>query len=74
MAVNKGTVIFRQWDEQDGLNEIARQFKTIDELFTLCLQTDGKLLVERVIIDGQDANGAQRSVTLVFQSVTIEDA
>ncbi len=73
MEIKRGTVIFRHWDEQDGLNEIARGFKTLEELFNLCLQSDNRLLVERVIIDGEDDAGSQRALTLVFQSVTIQD-
>ncbi len=69
----RGMVIFRHWDEQDGLNEIARQFSSIDELFGLCLQTEDELLVERVTLDGVDQDGAPRTVTLTFQSVTIQD-
>jgi hypothetical protein len=73
MEIKRGTVIFRHWNEQDGLNEIARTFKTLEELFNLCLQSDSQLLVERVIIDGEDDAGSQRALTLVFQSVTIQD-
>ena len=73
MQVTRGTVIFRHWDQQDGLNEIARTFKSLEELFGLCLQADERLLVERVIIDGQDDSGAPRTVTLTFQSVTVHD-
>jgi hypothetical protein len=35
------------------------------------LQSSDPLLVDRVTIEGQDAEGAQRIVTLVFQSVTV---
>ena len=73
MPIKRGTVIFRHWDKEDGLNEIARNFKTLEELFNLCLQSDNRLLVERVIIDGEDDLGSQRALTLVFQSVTIQD-
>jgi hypothetical protein len=73
MQIKRGTVIFRHWNEQDGLNEIARGFKTLEELFNLCSQSDGQLLVERVIIDGEDDDGTQRALTLVFQSVTLHD-
>lgn len=73
MPVKSGTVIFRHWDEQDGLNEIARTFKSLDELFQLCLQTDSKLLVERVVVEGKNDQGEPRILTLTFQSVTIED-
>jgi len=72
MKINTGTVIFRHWDEQDGLSEIARGFKSLEELFALCLQSDDRLLVDRIIIDGQDETDSERTVTLVFQSVTVQ--
>jgi hypothetical protein len=68
-----GTVIFRQWDSRDGLNEVARTFSSLDELFNLCLQTDETLLVDRIIMEGQDSKGGARTVTLVFQSATVPD-
>ena len=71
MKVHTGTVIFRHWDEHDGLSEIARGFKSLEELFGLCLQTEERFLVDRVIIEGEDDAGADRAVTLVFQSVTV---
>jgi hypothetical protein len=69
----RGMVIFRRWDSQDGLNEIAKRFSSIDELLGLCLQTESDLLVERVVLDGTDQEGSPRTVTLTFQSVTIQD-
>ncbi len=69
----QGTVILRRWDAKDGLNEITKTFQSIDELFSLCLQADKTLLVDRVVIEGEDNNGAPRTVTLVFQSTTMHD-
>jgi hypothetical protein len=68
-----GTVIFRHWDSRDGLNEVARTFSSLDELFSLCLQTDNTLLVDRIIMEGQDGKGGAHTVTLVFQSATVPD-
>ena len=68
----QGTVILRRWDAEDGLNEIAKSFHSIDELFSLCLQADSSLLVDRVVIDGEDTGGAARTVTLVFQSTSLQ--
>ena len=73
MKINSGTVIFRHWDKQEGLSEIARSFKSLEELFGLCLQKEQKLLVDRIIIDGQDETESERTVTLVFQSVTVQN-
>ncbi len=69
----RGMVIFRHWDAQDGLNEITRQFNTLNELFAFCLQKDPTLLVDRIIIEGLDDNNDARTVTLVFQSVTMAE-
>lgn len=71
--VQRGQVIFRRWDKDSGLDETATQFTSLDELFSLCLQANDPLLVDRVIIEGTDEEGERRVVTLVFQSVTISD-
>jgi hypothetical protein len=71
--VQNGVVIFRRWDRQSGLDETTVPFSTLDDLFALCLQADDPLLVDRVTIEGEDKTGAQRVVTLVFQSVTVSD-
>lgn len=67
-------VVFRHWDHQTGLDEVKRTFSTLDDLFALCLHASGTLLVDRVIIEGEDAEGTRRVVTLVFQSVTVSDS
>lgn len=69
----QGTAVFRHWDTTNGLNEITRRFSSLDELFMLCLQKDETLLVDRIIIDGLDETDAARTVTLVFQSVTVAE-
>ncbi|MBN1965102.1 MAG: hypothetical protein JW910_10665 [Anaerolineae bacterium] len=71
--IHNGTVIFRRWDKQAGLGESAASFSTLEDLFELCLQTDERLLVDRVVIEGHDATGTLRVVTLEFQSVTVSD-
>ena len=48
-------------------------FSSLDDLFELCLQANDPLLVDRVTIEGKDASGTPRVVTLVFQSVTISE-
>ncbi len=69
--VQQGTVVLRRWDDRDGLHETTAAFTTMDDLFSLCLQTRDPLLVDRVIIQGVDMNGMPQTVTLVFQSVTV---
>ena len=71
--VHTGRVIFRRWDKYIGLDETATPFSTLDDLFELCLQANDPLLVDRVIIEGKDAGGRPRVVTLVFQSVTVSE-
>ncbi len=71
--VTRGIVIFRQWDEEKGLSEVRQAFRSVDELFTLCLQTGTKLLVDRIVIEGMDERDTQRTLTLVFQSVSVQD-
>ncbi len=67
--VKQGEVIFRQWDE--GLVETSRQFKTLKQLFQLCIDPPEARLVDRVHIHGVDDQGNPRRLTLVFQSVTV---
>lgn len=71
--VQNGTVIFRRWNTCTGLDETTVPFSSLDDLFTLCLQSDDSLLVDRVLIEGRDASGARRTVTLTFQSATTGD-
>ncbi len=73
-AVKHGRVIFRRWDKLSGLDETATSFSTLDELFALCLQANDPLLVDRVVIEGEDEQGLPRVVTLVFQSLTVADS
>lgn len=71
VQLQQGRVIFRRWSRQVGVAEQAVPFSTLEDLFALCLQVDQPLLVDRVILEGRDASGAERVVTLAFQSVTV---
>lgn len=71
--VHNGTVILRRWDDESGLREISQPFDSLDSLFTICLGTSHPLLVDRVIIEGRDAEGDANTVTLVFQSMTVHE-
>jgi len=73
-TVRNGMVIFRRWDKHSGLDETSTPFSTLDQLFELCLQASDPLLVDRVIIEGDDADGMSRVVTLVFQSLTVSNS
>lgn len=69
--VLSGTVITRQWEPERGLTEISQSFKSLDELYAICLETTDPHLVDRLVIDGLDANGQQRLLTFVFQSMAV---
>jgi hypothetical protein len=55
------------------LIETEAGFISLDELFALCLQGNDPMFIDRVTIEGLDESGAARTVTLVFQSVTMPE-
>ncbi|GAB4466944.1 MAG: hypothetical protein Kow00120_31110 [Anaerolineae bacterium] len=69
--VSKGRVIFRRWSPPRGLYEQTQDFESLDDLFALCLQVDEPPLIDRIVIEGQDADGNPRVLTFNFQSLTI---
>jgi hypothetical protein len=69
--IERGEIVFRQWDEFSGLKEFSQTFNSLDELFHLCLSNSDPLLVDRVTIRGFDEDGNRRQLTLVFQSITV---
>jgi hypothetical protein len=72
--VTGAQVIYRNWDDAQGLYETSQHFHSLDELFALCLQMEDPKLVDRVIITGQDDEGEPRLVTFTFQSMTVTNA
>lgn len=72
-TVNVGTVIFQHWDSVQGLIEQEITFTSLDELFGRCLAIKPRETVDRVVLDGVDATGAQRRLTLAFQSATVSE-
>ncbi|PJF45083.1 MAG: hypothetical protein CUN55_00665 [Phototrophicales bacterium] len=74
MAVTHGQIVFRHWKDGEGLSEVTKEFRTLEELFQLCTDPDEHLLVDRVYIKGTTEKGAARRLALVFQSVTILNA
>jgi hypothetical protein len=72
-SIEQGQIIFRQWNERDGLNETTEVFNTLEDLFRLCIEANDPLLVDRVHVTGSDADGNLRKLTLVFQSITISE-
>ena len=69
-SVENGTIILREWESSDGLTETEHSFATIDELFSLCLDAGDPQLVDRILLRGTDENGALRTITFGFQSLT----
>ena len=68
--IEESQIILRQWDEQ-GLTETPHAFNSLEDLYTMCLETVDPKLVDRIVIDGQDHTGARRTVTFVFQYLTV---
>ncbi len=70
--VTEINLIVRSWDKKAGLNEHAHQYTTIDAFFAACLKVENPELIERLIINGVDSTGKERTMTFVFQSVTVD--
>ncbi len=71
VKVEKGKIIFRQWDNIVGLQETEVPFRSVEDLFELCLEVSDPRMVERVVIEGEDDRGKPHVITFVFQSLTI---
>ena len=72
--VTEINLIVRSWNKQDGLNERAEKFTSLDQFFTACLNVGNPELIDRLIINGTDSNDKERTLTFVFQSVTVDGA
>ena len=70
--VHEVTLVTRRWDKQSGLTEAEHVFPTLDALFSACLNVTGPDLIDRLTIRGRDANGKERTLNFVFQSVTVD--
>jgi hypothetical protein len=68
--VVNGTLIFRQW-AHTGLLETSKSFTSLDELYAHCLEAADPEIVDRIVIQGLDADGHPRVLTFVFQSITV---
>jgi hypothetical protein len=66
-----GTIVLRNWTRTSGLKERPQTFSTLDELYALCLGVESPDMIDRIIIQGRDAEGAPRVLTFVFQSITV---
>jgi len=70
-TVTDVTLVFRNWDQEAGLTEHAQVHPSLEALYSACLTAGDTDLIDRIILRGQDAEGHERIVTFVFQSVTI---
>jgi hypothetical protein len=70
-TVSDVTLVFRNWDQHAGLTEHTQVHPTLEALYSACLTAKEADLIDRIIIRGHDANGHERIVTFVFQSVTV---
>ncbi len=70
--VTEISLILRSWDKIDGLNERAETHANIDSFFSACLNIENPELIDRLILNGKDATGKERTMTFVFQSVTVD--
>jgi hypothetical protein len=65
-----GTLNLERGSQSSGPEEIDREFCTLEELFTLCLNA-APHAVDGIVLHGQDAQGRQRRVTFSFRSMTV---
>ena len=68
-----GTLIYREWNADRGLEEIGRRFESLDEFFTLCMTISDPKLIDRVVISGVDAQGTARTLIFGFRGITTGD-
>ncbi len=68
--VERGTIVYRRWDQNTGLHETEETFRSLDDLFELCLQSVNPKVVDRIILEGVTPEGARRTVVLTFQSTS----
>lgn len=67
---SKGTLVYRTWEKGEGLQETRQAFDSAADLFRMCLEARDPNMVDRVILQGQDAHGDERTVVLTFTSLT----
>lgn len=63
-----GTIVYRTLTPEAGLVEHQAHFGSLGELLSLIWAADGRMLVDRISIQGQDEQQQQRVVRFVFQS------
>ncbi len=71
--VHTSSIVFHQWDAEQGLIEKIVAFDSVDKLFARCLEIRAGETIDRVVLEGIDQDGRPRRLTLSFQSVTVSD-
>ena len=61
----------REFEAGTGLAERGAEFGSLEELYQACLALSAPQLVDRIVIRGQDERGHDRTLTFVFQSLTV---
>ncbi|MCC7358525.1 MAG: hypothetical protein IT317_03560 [Anaerolineales bacterium] len=66
-----GHIVLRQFEPGAGLAESTTTFRSLAELFQACLRLDQPQLVDRIVISGADTAGQARTLTFMFQLLTV---
>ena len=69
-----GIIFYRSVSDKNGLDEISKEFSSLDDLFQLVLDAQPPYLVDRISLTGIDAQSTKRIITFVFQSLQITEA
>jgi hypothetical protein len=64
-------IMVRQFEQGTGLEEHGTEFGSLAELYQACLTLSAPQLVDRIVLRGEDEQGQERTLTFVFQSLTV---
>lgn len=67
-----GVIVYRDWDQERGLQETEAEFHSLDDLFGMCMSITDFSRIDRVVVTGTDEHGHQRSLTFSFRTATGE--
>ena len=69
--IQECTLILRRWDHESGIVETSVPVSSLEGLYATCLNTANPALIDRIIIQGRNAEDKPQTVTFVFQSITV---
>ena len=70
VAIQRGKVTFRQWNQSTGMAESEESFLTLEELFQICLHRQlDEPHIESIVVEGTDDMGHDHRLVMSFQSV-----